>query len=156
MANPDPLFNQTLLLLAGEVLAPGAFIPIAEETGIFVYLGSFVIERAARELAAACAPGTAVVSALEPLIAAARGSVVWGDFPETTPSGLCFTSGTTGAPKGVCLSLEQMTAVCGSLALRVAPARVEKHLTLLPNERKVGVTHDFQGLCATRLLAPGP
>ena len=46
-------------------------------------------------------PGTPVVSALEPLIAAARGSVVWGDFPETTPSGLCFTSGTTGAPKGV-------------------------------------------------------
>lgn len=27
--------------------------------------------------------------------------VVWGDFPETSPSGLCFTSGTTGAPKGV-------------------------------------------------------
>jgi len=25
----------------------------------------------------------------------------WGDFPETAPSGLCFTSGTTGAPKGV-------------------------------------------------------
>lgn len=27
--------------------------------------------------------------------------VVWGDFPETSPCGLCFTSGTTGAPKGV-------------------------------------------------------
>jgi fatty-acyl-CoA synthase len=26
---------------------------------------------------------------------------VWGDFDERTPSGLCFTSGTTGAPKGV-------------------------------------------------------
>lgn len=25
----------------------------------------------------------------------------WGDFPENSPSGLCFTSGTTGAPKGV-------------------------------------------------------
>ncbi|MEZ6012520.1 MAG: long-chain-fatty-acid--CoA ligase [Hyphomonas sp.] len=25
----------------------------------------------------------------------------WGCFPETTPCGLCFTSGTTGAPKGV-------------------------------------------------------
>jgi len=25
----------------------------------------------------------------------------WGEFPETAPSGLCFTSGTTGAPKGV-------------------------------------------------------
>ena len=27
--------------------------------------------------------------------------LVWGDFPETTPCGLCFTSGTTGLPKGV-------------------------------------------------------
>ena len=26
---------------------------------------------------------------------------VWGGFPETTEAGLCFTSGTTGAPKGV-------------------------------------------------------
>lgn len=25
----------------------------------------------------------------------------WGDFPESSPCGLCFTSGTTGAPKGV-------------------------------------------------------
>lgn len=40
-------------------------------------------------------------AALEPLIADAPGSAVWGDFPETAPAGLCFTSGTTGAPKGV-------------------------------------------------------
>jgi fatty-acyl-CoA synthase len=39
--------------------------------------------------------------ALEPMIAAAHGDVVWGDFDETAPCGLCFTSGTTGAPKGV-------------------------------------------------------
>jgi fatty-acyl-CoA synthase len=39
--------------------------------------------------------------ALEPLIGGAPGGTVWGDFPETQPSGLCFTSGTTGAPKGV-------------------------------------------------------
>lgn len=25
----------------------------------------------------------------------------WGDFPETSPAGLCYTSGTTGNPKGV-------------------------------------------------------
>jgi len=41
------------------------------------------------------------VCALEPLIADAEGDVRWGAFEETAPSGLCFTSGTTGAPKGV-------------------------------------------------------
>lgn len=30
-----------------------------------------------------------------------EGEIVWGDFDENAPCGLCFTSGTTGAPKGV-------------------------------------------------------
>lgn len=41
------------------------------------------------------------VEPLEALIARAPGDAVWGGFDETAPSGLCFTSGTTGAPKGV-------------------------------------------------------
>ena len=39
--------------------------------------------------------------ALEPLIATASSDIAWGAFEETAPCGLCFTSGTTGAPKGV-------------------------------------------------------
>ena len=35
---------------------------------------------------------------LDALIPAASRDVAWGDFAETSPSGLCFTSGTTGAP----------------------------------------------------------
>ena len=38
---------------------------------------------------------------IEPMIADAPREATWGDFPETSPAGLCFTSGTTGAPKGV-------------------------------------------------------
>lgn len=38
---------------------------------------------------------------LETQLADAEGEVVWGQFEETTPCGLCFTSGTTGDPKGV-------------------------------------------------------
>ncbi|SFJ91246.1 fatty-acyl-CoA synthase [Sphingomonas sp. NFR04] len=38
---------------------------------------------------------------LAPLLAGVERDVPWGDFDETAPSGLCFTSGTTGAPKGV-------------------------------------------------------
>ena len=45
--------------------------------------------------------GDMPVSALQPEAAAEEGEVIWGGFDETTPSGLCFTSGTTGAPKGV-------------------------------------------------------
>jgi acyl-CoA synthetase (AMP-forming)/AMP-acid ligase II len=40
-------------------------------------------------------------AALGPLLAEAPLDAVWGDFEETAPCGLCFTSGTTGAPKGV-------------------------------------------------------
>jgi len=39
--------------------------------------------------------------ALEPMLETAGDHVAWGDFEETLPCGLCFTSGTTGAPKGV-------------------------------------------------------
>ena len=39
--------------------------------------------------------------ALEPAMRSARSAVTWGGFDERSPSGLCFTSGTTGAPKGV-------------------------------------------------------
>jgi acyl-CoA synthetase (AMP-forming)/AMP-acid ligase II len=41
------------------------------------------------------------VNALEEAMAGARSAVAWGQFDERTACGLCFTSGTTGAPKGV-------------------------------------------------------
>jgi len=51
--------------------------------------------------AAAVPSAASTVSALEPLIAQPRAAIRWGNFDETAPCGLCFTSGTTGAPKGV-------------------------------------------------------
>lgn len=41
------------------------------------------------------------VESLDKLLLADSPEVPWGNFPETAPCGLCFTSGTTGAPKGV-------------------------------------------------------
>jgi len=41
------------------------------------------------------------VSDIETLLAERGRPVEWGQFDETTLAGLCFTSGTTGAPKGV-------------------------------------------------------
>ncbi|WP_332773132.1 AMP-binding protein [Phenylobacterium sp.] len=46
-------------------------------------------------------PATADDSALDALIDGAGDRFPWGGFDETAPCGLCFTSGTTGAPKGV-------------------------------------------------------
>ncbi|WP_262692731.1 AMP-binding protein [Kordiimonas aestuarii] len=42
-----------------------------------------------------------VVHVLETAMEEAKDTISWGMFDETAPSGLCFTSGTTGAPKGV-------------------------------------------------------
>jgi len=38
---------------------------------------------------------------VEDLLATSGAPFVWGDFDEETPAGLCYTSGTTGKPKGV-------------------------------------------------------
>jgi fatty-acyl-CoA synthase len=43
----------------------------------------------------------ATVQPLEALLANANRDVAWGGFDENAASGLCFTSGTTGQPKGV-------------------------------------------------------
>lgn len=41
------------------------------------------------------------VAALAPLLDKAGDDIAWGHFDERAPSGLCFTSGSTGDPKGV-------------------------------------------------------
>ena len=38
---------------------------------------------------------------IETLLAQLGAETRWGDFPEEAPSGLCYTSGTTGPPRGV-------------------------------------------------------
>jgi fatty-acyl-CoA synthase len=47
------------------------------------------------------AGGRARVWAYEALLETQGAETAWGDFPEETPAGLCYTSGTTGRPKGV-------------------------------------------------------
>jgi fatty-acyl-CoA synthase len=45
--------------------------------------------------------GNARVWDMEGLLANRGRPSTWGEFDENTPAGLCYTSGTTGAPKGV-------------------------------------------------------
>ncbi len=44
------------------------------------------------------------IECYETLLEQASEDVTWGDFPEQTACGLCYTSGTTGNPKGVLYS----------------------------------------------------
>jgi fatty-acyl-CoA synthase len=46
-------------------------------------------------------PGRATCWSYEALLASHGAPAAWGAFDENTPAGLCYTSGTTGRPKGV-------------------------------------------------------
>lgn len=76
------------------VVASADLVPLAQR----------IVGRAgtgARILAIDAGAAEAGVEAFEDLLQAATGEVPWGGFDEHSPCGLCFTSGTTGAPKGV-------------------------------------------------------
>lgn len=86
--------SQARILVASADLVPLAQ-QIAEEAHTLEHI--FTIDVAGTS-SATDSPRT---RALESLIAETEGEARWGDFEETAPCGLCFTSGTTGAPKGV-------------------------------------------------------
>lgn len=55
--------------------------------------------------------------------------------PVHLPAGtakITFTSGTTGDPKGVCLSASQMAATAAALAGALSPLKLKRHLCALP------------------------
>jgi long-subunit acyl-CoA synthetase (AMP-forming) len=61
---------------------------------------------------------------------------------------ISFTSGTTGAPKGVCLSADALQRVARGLVEAMAPLHIERHLNALPF---AVLLENIAGLMAPRL-----
>ncbi|MEH6813852.1 MAG: AMP-binding protein, partial [Motiliproteus sp.] len=60
-----------------------------------------------------------------------RRETMTADLPDKTAL-VTFTSGTTGTPKGVCLSLVQLDSLCQSLYQKLGDLRIEQHACLIP------------------------
>lgn len=88
--------SEAQVLIVSADLMPLA-IQIAERTPLLAHI--LTIDEPATQTSVAD-PGLSIV-ALEHALDGVRGDVPWGAFDELAPCGLCFTSGTTGAPKGV-------------------------------------------------------
>lgn len=84
------------------IIVSADLLPLAREIAESVKTIERVLIIDSPEGAAVSWSAGPVLGTLEPLVATTRSDgVVWGNFEESAPSGLCFTSGTSGAPKGV-------------------------------------------------------
>lgn len=95
----------------------------------------------------------------EELITAEDGDYEWPEFPETTASSLCYTSGTTGNPKGVLYSHRSTVLhsflVCQTDGLQLG--RGDSTLLAVPlfHVNAWGVPY-ASAMCGAKLVLPGP
>lgn len=103
--NPRLTAKQLAAMLAqseaGILLVSPDLLPLAHAATIEAGAVRHILLLDDSEAAIEPADTHIAVGALETAMAAASRDIEWGGFNENTPSGLCFTSGTTGAPKGV-------------------------------------------------------
>jgi acyl-CoA synthetase (AMP-forming)/AMP-acid ligase II len=95
----------------------------------------------------------------EELIADKPGTLAWPDFDERTASSLCYTSGTTGNPKGVLYS--HRSTVIHSMMMCSGPVlALNPEATVLPvvpmfHANAWGLVYAAP-FCGTKLVFPGP
>lgn len=95
----------------------------------------------------------------EELIADRPGTLTWPEFDEKTASSLCYTSGTTGNPKGVLYShrstlLHSFTA-CASDGLKLSSADSVLLAVPLFHVNAWGIPY-AAAMCGAKLVLPGP
>lgn len=148
---PLPAEGRSVALLADngiDWLAAAA--GVARAGGVLVPLPGFFTDAQCRH--AAAASGAALLLTDDPARGARLGFIAAGELPGTRlhcmqpatgaagapvalPAGtalVTFTSGTTGAPRGVCLGADALGRVSGAVAGVATALGVERHLCLLP------------------------
>ncbi len=98
-------------------------------------------------------------AAYEDLLAAESDAISWPEFDERTASSLCYTSGTTGNPKGVLYShrstILHSFMVCTADGFRLA--RADSVLLVVPlfHVNAWGIPY-ASAMCGAKLVLPGP
>ncbi|HEX2655068.1 MAG TPA: long-chain-fatty-acid--CoA ligase [Xanthobacteraceae bacterium] len=133
------------------------FIPLLEKMADKLPL----IERYVILTDAAHMPQTTLRNATpyEEWISEVDGDFVWASFDENTAAGMCYTSGTTGSPKGVLYS--HRSNVLQAMAVNVADLyRLGGHTTVLPvvpmfhaNGWSIALSAPMAG---SNIVMPGP
>ena len=99
------------------------------------------------------------IVAYEDIIAPEADTIIWPQFDERTASSLCYTSGTTGNPKGVLYShrstlLHSFTA-CASDGLKLSSADSVLLAVPLFHVNAWGIPY-AAAMCGAKLVLPGP
>jgi acyl-CoA synthetase (AMP-forming)/AMP-acid ligase II len=97
--------------------------------------------------------------AYETLVEAESDRIAWPDFDERTASSLCYTSGTTGNPKGVLYShrstILHSFMVCTADGFKLARADTVLLVVPLFHVNAWGIPY-ASAMCGAKLVLPGP